>query len=90
MARDARNYSNGLAVTKDPIPGDVCLFDWQGDGVFDHVGLFVEWQNRDQGAFSSVEANTGIGNDSDGGMVMRRDRNIRSASILFARVAEPG
>lgn len=88
IVSDARNNKNGLVVTKDPVPGDVICFDWYGDGVFDHVGLFETWSNRSEGAFNSIEGNTSIGNDSNGGEVMRRDRNLRSASIVFCRVAE--
>ena len=89
IVSDARSNRRGLSVTKDPIPGDLVCFDWQGDGTFDHVGLFEKWTNQSQGAFTSVEGNTSTSNNSDGGEVMRRDRNVRSASIVFVRVAEP-
>lgn len=92
MVNDARAYRNGLAATVDPIPGDLVCFDWEGDGVFDHVGLFEKWLSRDQGSFGSVEGNTASDNNGDqsnGGEVCRKTRNVRSASIVFARVTEP-
>lgn len=93
MVSDARNYRNGMSVTKDPIPGDCVALDWHGDGVFDHVGLFVEWTNRDQGAYSTCEGNTSSdvhGDQSNGGEVCHKARNLRTASTVFIRVAEPG
>jgi CHAP domain len=89
IVSDARNGRNGLTATTGPVPGDLVCYDWQGDGTFDHVGLFEQWTAHSQGAFTAVEGNTAVGNDSNGGQVMRRDRNIRSASIVFCRVQEP-
>jgi len=92
VVSDARNNQRGLAVTKDPTAGDLVCFDWQGDGVFDHIGFFEQWLNRDQGSFQTCEGNTSpddSGSQSDGGMVCRKTRNVRSASIVFVRVAEP-
>lgn len=38
------------------LPGDLLLFDWDGDGVADHIGLCVEWY----GTFGiSIEGNSG-------------------------------
>jgi len=88
---DARAYRNGLSALawQDAIAGDLVCYDWQGDGVFDHVGIFEQWTNKNQGAFSAIEGNTSTSNDSDGGEVMRRSRNMQSASIVMVRVAEP-
>jgi len=86
IVSDARAKRNGLSVTSSPIPGDLVCFDWHYDGVFDHVGLFERWDGST--AFSSIEGNTSVGNDSDGGAVMRRSRSTSSASIVFVRVAE--
>ena len=43
--------------TSDPQPGDVVWFDWNRDGVTDHVGL-VKSVNAD-GSVQTIEGNTG-------------------------------
>jgi hypothetical protein len=55
-----------------PEPGDLVIFDWDG-GLPDHVGI-VE-RALGGGRVATVEGNTGVGNDSDGGEVMRRERS---------------
>lgn len=62
----------GLIVPKTEAKyGDIVLFDWDGDGVADHIG-FVETYNT--GGYLTIEGNTSSGNDSNGGKVMRRTR----------------
>jgi hypothetical protein len=58
--------------TDAPRRGDLVLFDWDG-GVPDHVGL-VERVSAG-GLLATIEGNTGVGNDTDGGAVMRRRRS---------------
>jgi hypothetical protein len=82
VVADARAGRNGLQVTREPKPGDLVCFDWQGDGVHDHVGLF---RAGNPGAFETIEGNTAIGNDSNGGEVMERHRDS-SARPVFVRV----
>ena len=84
---DARRKRNGLSVTTDPKAGDLVCFDWRKDGLFDHVGLFEGWMT--QASFSTVEGNTSTSNNSNGGEVMRRSRDTRTANVVFVRVAEP-
>ena len=48
----------------DPQPGDVVWFDWDGDGVTDHVGL-VKSINSD-GSIHTIEGNTGGPNGQEG------------------------
>lgn len=75
IVADARAGKNGLAITRNPEKGDLILFDWKGDGVADHIGLFEAWMDRDKGYFKSVEANTSpddSGSQSNGGGVFRR------------------
>lgn len=57
----------------EPNPGDIAIFNWDG-GNPDHIG-FVE-ENLGNGSFTTIEGNTAVGNDSDGGEVMRRTRHI--------------
>lgn len=52
--------------------GDLVIFDWQGDGHADHIGFIVS-KNSD-GSYNTIEGNTAIGNDSNGGEVMNRKR----------------
>ena len=84
MVNDARAGRNGLSVTSDPLLGDVVLFDWDG-GVADHVGLFDKWLDRKAGVFATIEGNTSLGNDSNGGAVMRRTRYLSQVEC-FVRV----
>ena len=65
--------SNGLTVPiKSGRYGDIVLFDWQHNGEADHIG-FIESQ-KPNGSYITIEGNTAVGNDSNGGEVMRRVR----------------
>jgi hypothetical protein len=88
MVNDARAQRNGLTVVpKENVQtGDIAMFDWQGDGVSDHVGIVVTPPNS-KGAFKAVEGNTSTSSDSDGGQVMIRDRNTKQVQV-FIRVME--
>jgi hypothetical protein len=85
---DARAGRYGLKTTDDPIPGDVVVYDWHGDGVHDHVGIFEKWTS---GAtyFQAIEGNTSYSDQSNGGEVMRRERSRTGQGTVFVRVAEP-
>lgn len=52
--------------------GDIVLFDWTGNGEADHIGFIVK-QYAD-GSYLTIEGNTAVGNDSNGGEVMYRTR----------------
>jgi hypothetical protein len=86
MVNDARKQQNGLVVV--PVgnvqPGDIAMFDWQGDGTSDHVGI-VQTKPNTKGDFKCVEGNTSVSSDSDGGAVMIRDRKKRQVKV-FIRV----
>jgi hypothetical protein len=68
-------------VVEEPQPGDLAVFDWDG-GLPDHVGIVVRGEN---GSVHTIEGNTAVGNDSDGGEVMRRTRPLRYVTV-FGRV----
>jgi hypothetical protein len=54
-------------------PGDLACFDWQRDGITDHIGMVVI--NRPPTSdMLTIEGNTAFGNDSNGGQVMNRTR----------------
>lgn len=63
-----------------PQEGDVCFFDWQGDGRFDHTGIFVV--DLGKGMFETIEGNTAVGNDSNGGEVMIRQRKYKNTIFI--------
>jgi hypothetical protein len=56
--------------------GDIVTFDWDRNGVPDHVGLFDRWANSSHSAFYTIEGNTALNNNSNGGQVMRRYRYV--------------
>jgi hypothetical protein len=62
-----------LDRAQTPQPGDLVVFDWDG-GEPDHVGLVEHALGR--GRVATIEGNTGVGNDSDGGAVLRRERSL--------------
>lgn len=80
---------NGELVTR-PFRGDIVCYDWGSDGWPDHVGIVVRvlalrWRNRVfAGYVKTVEGNTAVGNDSNGGEVMIRRRWV--GSCKFVRV----
>jgi len=55
------------------------FFDWNADGRYDHTGLFVRWINEKE--FETIEGNTAVGNDSNGGNVMKRVR--KNINVIF-------
>lgn len=69
-------------LTKEPLPGDIVLYDWTGDGHCDHTGIFVTWLDPAKTRFQAWEGNTAQGNDSDGGQVMLRERKKTSVAAF--------
>jgi hypothetical protein len=82
---DARNLRFGLKVS-EPIPGDCVLYNWDG-GEYDHIGVFEQWVGGH--TFTAIEGNTSTSNDSNGGEVMRRQRDVNGQGTVFVRVGEP-
>ena len=70
-------------LTKNPMPGDVVLYDWQGDGRYDHTGLYLK--QNDSNTFSAIEGNTSTTNQSNGGCVMIRTRQYKNC--IFAHIS---
>ncbi len=71
-------------ITTTPVPGDIVLFDWNGDKRYDHTGIFVRQINDKK--FETIEGNTSISNDSNGGNVMKRVRNYSSAIFVHPKI----
>lgn len=90
------HYKKTKEVTKTPKVGDLVFFDWNGDGRYDHVGIFNGWKYKDpSGAgtkFYSIEGNTSATNQSNGGEVQSRVRNNVNVLFVHPKVLdnEPG
>ena len=67
-----------------PQPGDIAIYNWDG-GAPDHIGI-VETAGA-AGSFTAIEGNTSVGNDSNGGQVMRRERYLTQVDG-FGRVTK--
>lgn len=77
-------FKKNKLLVDDPQPGDIVLFDWNGDGRFDHTGIFLE--EVDKYTFRTIEGNTSFTSDSNGGSVMCRSRKYRNT--VFARIVK--
>ncbi|MGE0025691.1 MAG: CHAP domain-containing protein [Thermoleophilia bacterium] len=82
-ARKCRRGMRLLTSSERPQPGDIALYDWGHDGTADHFGLVETVQSFT--SFTAIEGNTSVGNDSNGGQVMRRGRS-RSDVAGFIRL----
>ncbi len=74
-------------IVKDPRPGDLVIFDWNGDGNYD-VAFFIGWLNEVDGEFMTVEGNsssTTAAKAVGGAVELRLDRDLAKASPLFVR-----
>lgn len=76
----------GQWVTSGYKPGDIVMFDFSGrKAKTEHVGI-VESVSKDGKTLTTIEGNTGAGNQANGGAVMRRTRN----ASLVAGACRPG
>lgn len=69
----AAAQSAGMWVTGGYQPGDIVIYDWGRDGVPDHCGII---ETAGGSCVVAIEGNTAVGNDSNGGEVMRRTRTM--------------
>lgn len=84
----AKFKERGEIITKDKAKaGDIVFFDWNADGRYDHTGIF-EKDNGDGLHFTSIEGNTAVGNDSNGGEVMRRTRSYSVAIFAHPKILD--
>lgn len=88
MLAAAERGQHGLALVRfaQAQPGDILCFDWDNDRIADHTGLLRELVIPNH-SFKTVEANTGVGNDSNGGRVMERDRSVSQLSTYHGAPA---
>ena len=61
-------------------PGDIVLFDWNKNNSSDHIGI-IEKKNSD-GTYTTIEGNTSLSNNANGGQVMRRTRRQSEISYI--------
>ena len=67
---------HGLFHASGFLPGDLALFDWSGRRTnAQHIGIVTEVRGNQ---VVTIEGNTSVGNDSNGGQVMERVRNLPS------------
>lgn len=79
-----RAFSPGQIVTGDYRPGDIVFFDFTGKRKkTEHCGIVTEVSGS---IVTTIEGNTGTGNDANGGAVMRR---VRSTGLITCGV-RPG
>lgn len=64
----------GMWVTSGYRPGDVVIYDFPGGAATDHCGIV---ETATDATVVAIEGNTALGNDSDGGKVMRRTRTTQ-------------
>lgn len=84
LYQDAAAGRNGLYEVWSPLPGDLCCFRLGGDA-FAHTSFFEKWIDQNAGSFWDVGGNTGPSSISNGGAVMRQERQRQIVSH-FVRV----
>ena len=76
----AEYFSAKKMIVKNPIPGDIVLYDWQSDGRYNHTGIFLK--HNENNTFAAIEGNTSTINQSNGGSVMVRTRQYRNCIFV--------
>ena len=61
-------------------PGDIILFSFDGGRDADHVGIC---ESYDGSLITTIDGNTAVGNDANGGAVMRRTRNTSTIVAAY-------
>jgi hypothetical protein len=83
------NRIAGATVVSKPQTGDLVRFDWNGDGLADHVGLFEEFTA--DGQVKTVDGNTGkdpnLSDSTAGGDGVHR--RVRSVALVHDYVRIP-
>lgn len=73
--------SKGGWITQDFKPGDLIIFSFNQNGTPSHCGIYLE--KISDNVFYSIEGNTAVGNESDGGEVMKRKRGLPTVVGAF-------
>ena len=73
---------NGLIVpTSEGQYGDIVLFDWNNDGIADHVGFIIA--RNGNGTYETIEGNTATYNYTNGGYVLKMTRYYSSIIAII-------
>lgn len=64
--------AKGQVVTSGYKPGDIVFFNFSGGSAAKHVGICVAWDGT---YITTIDGNTGTGNEANGGAVMERKRH---------------
>ena len=72
---------NLIVPTSEGQYGDIVLFDWNGDGVADHVGFIIT--RNGNGTYETVEGNTSTYNYTNGGYVLKMTRYYSSIIAII-------
>lgn len=73
-------FTKNKRLTTTPKEGDIVFFDWNLDGRYDHTGVFVRQIDKDY--FETIEGNTSLTNQSNGGQVMLRKRKYGKGVVF--------
>jgi len=68
-------FKDAKQNVKTPVPGDVAFFNWSGGSTTQHVGIVEKVVSAT--VIQTIEGNTSDSNYSNGGMVLRRQRNMK-------------
>lgn len=79
-ALNTYHQGQGQGVTGDYKPGDIIFFNFSGGRSTDHVGICERF---DGSTLTTIEGNTGTGNDANGGAVMRRTRYLKNVVAAY-------
>ena len=76
----AEYFSAKKLIVKNPVAGDIVLYDWKSDGRYDHTGIYLK--HNENNTFAAIEGNTSTVNQSNGGSVMVRTRQYRNCIFV--------
>jgi len=82
-----QHFKTSGEVTEDPQIGDIVLFDWNNDKRYDHAGIFNGWKVEGK-ELNTIEGNTSLTNQSNGGEVMLRTRLLKNVLFVHPKVLD--
>ena len=85
LLSDAQRGANHLSITRTPLNADLAIFDLDGDGVPDHIGIFDRWLDADETRYQTVEGNVSLSGEPNGGRVLQRERHRAQTFALRPR-----
>lgn len=73
-------------ITTKPIPGDIVFFDFNQDERYDHCGIYYCGCNPIY--FKTIEGNTSLRNQNNGGEVMVKRRKYKEAIFVHCLIPD--